>query len=374
MMASMAGASQAALIEYGHNHSEIRMNQIQVVGTHNSYHREINITTERAAFEEFHDNEKNLYYSHASLEHQLEYQSVRSLELDLHSDVEGGLYADPLLWRMANLTNETVPFHDPNMTKPGLKVFHVTDGDPHSVCHTFLECLWQLKGWSDNHPNHLPIMIDLELKMEAPACGKGGICAEEALKWNLTRLLNVDSEIRSVLPPSQLIVPDDVRQGNLTLEQSILQHGWPTLAASRGKFMFYFDNEPDAGPRAMYRENGHESLQNRTVFTNAVEGDADAAFIKKNDPTDTAELQRLVKKGYIIRTRADIPIDTVLNRDTTMRELAFASAAQIVSTDYPSYGMSSRWDWDYAVQLPGAAVARCNPVSAPSWCKDSALE
>ena len=124
----------------------------------------------------------------------------------------------------------------------------------------------------------------------------------------------------------------------------------------------------------MYRENGHESLQNRTVFTNAVEGDADAAFIKKNDPTDTAELQRLVKKGYIIRTRADIPLDTVLSRDTTMRELAFASAAQIVSTDYPSYGMSSRWDWDYAVQLPGAAVARCNPVSAPSWCKDSALE
>jgi hypothetical protein len=373
-MASMAGVSQAALIPYGHNQSDIRMNQIQVVGTHNSYHREINITTERTAFEEFHDNEKNLYYSHSDLDNQLDHQSVRSLELDLHSDVKGGLYADPLLWRMANLTNETIPFHDPNMTKPGLKVFHVTDGDPHSVCHTFLECLWQLKGWSDNHPNHLPIMIDLELKMEAPACGKGGICAEEALKWTLPRLLNVDSEIRSVLPSSQLIVPDDVRRDNLTLEQSVLQHGWPTLASARGKFMFYFDNEPDSGPPALYRSDGHESLQNRTVFTNGVEGEPDAAFIKKNDPGDTAELQRLVKKGYIIRTRADIPIDTVLSRDTSMRELAFASAAQIVSTDYPAYGMSSRWDWDYAVQLPGAAVARCNPVSAPEWCDDSALE
>jgi hypothetical protein len=47
-MASTAGVSQAALIPYGHNQSDIRMNQIQVVGTHNSYHREINITTERA--------------------------------------------------------------------------------------------------------------------------------------------------------------------------------------------------------------------------------------------------------------------------------------------------------------------------------------
>ena len=138
--------------------------------------------------------------------------------------------------------------------------------------------------------------------------------------------------------------------------------------------MFYFDNGLDTGPPALYRADGHESLQNRTVFTNANEGDADAAFIKKNDPTDTAELQRLVRKGYIIRTRADIPIDTVLARDTTMRELAFKSAAQIVSTDYPAYGMSSRWDWDYAVQLPGAAVARCNPVSAPEWCDDDALE
>jgi hypothetical protein len=106
----MAGLSQASLTQQTHNQSDIRMNQIQVVGTHNSYHREINITTERAAFEQFHDNEKNLYYSHADLDIQLEHQSVRSLELDLHSDVNGGLYANPLLWRMANLTNATIPF------------------------------------------------------------------------------------------------------------------------------------------------------------------------------------------------------------------------------------------------------------------------
>lgn len=372
----MAGFSQAALMDQIRNHSAVRMNQIQVIGTHNSYHREINITTERAAFEQFHDNEKNLYYSHTDLDIQLEHQSVRSLELDLHSDVEGGLYADPLLWKLANLTNATAPFDmvAVNMTRPGLKVFHVTDGDPHSVCHTFLQCLRQLKTWSDAHPSHLPILIDLELKQEAPACGKGGICADEALHWTLPRLLNVDSEIRSVLPASKLIVPDDIRQGNLTLEESVLQHGWPTLAAARGRFMFFFDNEPASGPPALYTADGHESLENRTVFTNGVEGQPDAAFIKKNDPTDTAELQRLVRKGYIIRTRADVPIDTVLNRDTKMRELAFESAAQIVSTDYPAYGMSSRWDWDYAVRLPGGAVARCNPVNAPAWCDDGLLE
>ena len=350
------------------------MNEIQVVGTHNSYHREIS-RAERTIFERFVPSPSDYYYSHATFQNQLDHMSVRSFEIDIHSDTKGGLYSQPLIWKLSNITNATAPWHDTNMTKPGIKVFHITDLDTNSICHTFVECLWQLKGWSDAHPRHLPILIDLELKTDALACALGGACGDDATSWALARLLDVDAEIRAVLPSKQLIVPDDVRQGNLTLEQSVLQHGWPTLADARGKFMFYFDNEPDVtnpnSTRTLYRSNGHESLQNRTVFTNSVEGDSDAAFLKQNDPTNITELQRLVKKGYIIRTRADVPISTVLTRNTTMRTLAFASGAQIVSTDYPQYGMSSRWDWDYAVQLPGAVVARCNPISAPDWCEKS---
>lgn len=317
------------------------MNQIQVVGTHNSYHREVSLA-ERPAFERFVQNSENLYYSHASFDNQLTHQSVRSFEIDLHSDVQGGLYANPLIYRLANLTNATVPFHDTNFIEPGIKVFHVTDADQNSICHTFTECLWQLKGWSDNHPSHLPIWIDLELKTDTPACGLGGICAEEAKHWSLDRLLNVDREIRSVLPPSYLIVPDDIRQSNLTLAESVTQHGWPTLAWARGRFMFYFDNEPNATDptnyRTLYRSNGHESLQKRTVFTNSVEGEDDAAFIKYNDPTNTMEIHRLLRENYILRTRADESITTVLERDTGRRELAFASSTQIVSTDFPAFG------------------------------------
>lgn len=125
--------------------------------------------------------------------------------------------------------------------------------------------------------------------------------------------------------------------------------------------------------QALYTANGHESLQNRTVFTNSQEGLPDAAFIKHNDP-DVSDIQRLVKKGYFIRTRADDPITTVLSRNTTLRDNAFQSAAHIVSTDFPQYGMSARWDWDYAVQLAGGKVARCNPISAPTWCRDFMLE
>lgn len=352
------------------------MNQIQVIGTHNSYHREIQLS-ERALFEKYVPGPENYYYSHAALADQFDHQAVRSLELDLHSDTVGGLYANPLLYRLSNSTYEAAP----DMTRPGLKVFHVTDADQGSVCNTFIECLQQLKTWSDAHPSHVPILIDLEIKMDISFAPIGGVNATEALNWTLPRLLNVDNEILSVLPRSKLIVPDDVRRPGLTLEQSVLQYGWPLLNDGRGKFMFYFDNEPtnntadNLNIRNLYISGNHTSLQNRTVWTNSVEGAPDGAFLKRNQPVgNVAEIQRLVKKGYIVRTRADEPITTVLQRNKTMRDDGFRSGAQIVSTDYPWYGLAARWHSDYVVTLPGQAVARCNPVVGGEGCRDDWLE
>ncbi|KAI4633163.1 hypothetical protein J4E80_000526 [Alternaria sp. BMP 0032] len=379
MLGSLASASvmlfaQSALA----SKSDILFNHIQVIGTHNSYHREVSLA-ERPVFEKYVPSPEDYYYSHAELDNQLEYQSVRSFELDLHSDEKGGLYYPPVIWTLSNLTNATTPYNGDILKKPGIKVFHVTDFDPDSVCHTFIDCLKQLKSWSDAHPRHVPITIDLELKTDAPACSLGGVCPGEATNWTLPHLLNVDAEILSVFPKKQLIRPDDVRKSGLTLEQSILQQGWPKLKDVRGRLLFFFDNDPKPSdpnsPRELYK-TGAPSLQNRTVFTNALEGSSDAAFIKYNEPrgNGTAEIRRLVKKGYLIRTRADIPIDTILNRTTEMRDLAFESGAQIVSTDFPAWGMSSRWGWDYVARLPGGLAARCNPLIAPEGCKDKDLE
>lgn len=354
------------------------MNQIQVIGTHNSYHREISLS-EREVFETYlpAPNFQNLYYSHSSLHDQLEYQHVRSFELDLHSDAEGGLYAFPLIWEFSNLTEQTAPWDNSVMQEPGLKVFHITDLDTHSVCHTFRDCLRQMKGWSDAHPRHVPLTVILELKSDALACSFGGVCADEASTWTLERILEVEREILEVLGRDRVVAPDDVRREGMTLEASVLKHGWPRLGKARGKFMFFFDNDPTTGSatgdiRSLYREGGHASLEGRLVFTNAVEGEEDAAFLKRNSP-DVEEIQRLVKKGYLVRTRADEPITTILERNVTMREQALESAAQIVSTDFPAYGMSTRWDRDYAVQLGEGRVARCNEVVAPKWCRDKML-
>lgn len=277
------------------------------------------------------------------------------------------------------MTNASTPFNGDVLKKPGIKVFHVTDFDPDSVCHTFIDCLKSLKKWSDANRKHVPITIDLELKTDAPACQLGGVCPGEATNWTLPRLLNVDAEILSVFPKNRLIRPDDIRKGSLTLEQSVLQHGWPKLDDVRGRFLFFFDNDPKPSdpnsPRELYRASA-PSLQNRTVFTNSLAGSPDGAIIKYNEPrmNGSAVIQDLVRKNYIVRTRSDIPMGTVKNKTTEMRDLAFKSGAQIISTDFPVYGPSSRWGFDYAVRFEKGRVARCNPVTAPKGCRDDDLE
>ena len=66
--------------------SLLRMNQIQVIGTHNSYHRELT-QQEEAEYDEIvnrpGDYQEFLAYSHATIPRQLASQDVRGLELDL---------------------------------------------------------------------------------------------------------------------------------------------------------------------------------------------------------------------------------------------------------------------------------------------------
>ncbi|GKT52337.1 uncharacterized protein ColSpa_12518 [Colletotrichum spaethianum] len=72
----------------------VRMNQVQVIGTHNSYHREAPLV-EHPTQATILPNVQNYYYSHPALDVQLNYQSIRNLELDLFADPEGGHYATP---------------------------------------------------------------------------------------------------------------------------------------------------------------------------------------------------------------------------------------------------------------------------------------
>jgi Phosphoinositide phospholipase C, Ca2+-dependent len=376
----------------------LRLNQIQTVGTHNSYHLEA--TTAESALRAVvsPSGERALQYSHPALGTQFDSQQVRQVELDVWADPAGGLYAKPLL--------RTLTFggaYDPVMKQPGTKVFHIQDIDYHSNCLTFVRCLQAVKSWSDAHPAHVPIAVLVEFKdsplsfsaaqkarlreatadtrpartQSAPVeTGRSVAAVRRAaalalvatpLPWTTARMDTVDADIRSVFPASSLITPDDVRGGRPTLESAVLADGWPTLDASRGKTLFLMDN--GGAYRDSYRA-GHPALEGRVLFTDSAPGQPDAAFVEENDPTGTnqARIQDEVRRGYLVRTRADVDTAQARTGDTTTRDAALASGAQWVSTDYPVAADSARFGTGYAVRLPGGVAARCNPVNAPAGC------
>lgn len=349
------------------NDSAIKLNQIQVIGTHNSYHAGIAPNESKLWQAKYAEAYKGLDYQHQPLEQQFD-SGVRQIELDIFSDSKGGLYAHPSgpqTIAAAHLPAD--PEFDPDglMAKPGFKVMHVQDVDYRSTCQPFTGCLERIRQWSHAHPSHIPIFILIETKEREP---DGKIRLTEPEPFTSKTFDALDAEIRSVFPPEEMITPDDVRGHYETLNQAVLAGNWPTLASARGKVIFLMDQQ-HVGP--IYLE-GHPSLRGRVLFTNAKPGQPDAAFIERNDGP-ASDISNLVRQGYLIRARTDSDTKQARVNDTTTRDAMIASGAQMLSTDYP-VNEPARWDGHYVVTLPGNAVARCNPVDAPAGCNADALK
>ena len=344
----------------------VHLNQIQVIGSHNSYHAGF-APSERKYLEMKNPKGlRSLDYHHAPLADQLS-GGVRQIEIDVFADPEGGRYAHPaIVQQVAAAELPPDPNFDPQheMDKPGFKVMHIQGVDERSTCHTFVACLNDVRTWSKQHPNHLPIFILVETKEDSPHEVPNAV---KALPFTATVFDALDAEIRSVFKPNEMITPDEVRGNASTLVEAVHVGKWPTLAKARGRVIFLMDQQ-HVGP--IYAE-GHPSLRGRILFTNAIPGAPDAAFVEQNDGSVEA-INALVKQGYLVRTRTDESTEQARTNNTTRRDLALSSGAQMLSTDYP---LSEPSPWTtYSVGLPGGLVARCNPVNKPVGCMDDLLE
>jgi hypothetical protein len=348
----------------------VKINEIQLVGTHNSYHSGVS-PNEMANLRQLNANTaKSLDYRHPALETQLN-DGVRQLEIDVFGDSKGGLFAHPmgpLLAAKAGLPAD--PPFDPTgmMTKPGFKVMHVQDLDYRSNCQPYINCLAIVRNWSKAHPGHLPIFILVENKDGRPRM-EGMVTPEPLTPETFDAL---DAEIRSVFHPGETITPDDVRGRHKTLNEAILAEGWPTLDKARGKVIFLLDQRR-VGP--LYTQ-GHASLEGRVLFTNAAPGTPDAAFTECNDSAkDPRLVPGLIRQGYLVRTMTDPGIEGVQHNETGKRDASINSGAQILSTDYPA---GEPADSGYFVTVRPAGQthpnARCNPVLKSANCTEALLK
>lgn len=294
----------------------LRLHQIQVVGTHNSYHLRPpqGLLKSMIAIRK---DAREWDYSRQRLDEQLD-QGVRSFELDLHL-----------------MGNEWL-------------VMHVPTFDAGTTVRSLREALEVVAAWSDRHPRHVPISFLVELKEEGTALS-GKFRAPAAA--DLDRL---DEEIRAVFTGHRLLTPDRVRGEAASLETAIREHGWPTLLESAGTVLVVLH---ELGKNRELYLAGHESLRGRAMFVNSNPGEPHAATLVLDNPADP-EIPARAAEGYLIRTRADAQGDLAAER----RSRALASGAQILSTDYPVGEIEP----ERAFSLAEGAPARVNPVTGPA--------
>jgi hypothetical protein len=301
----------------------LRLNHIQMKGTHNSYH----VQPPNPFADEWR-------YSHPPLDVQLESEGVRQFELDVHYKPDEDR------------------FH----------VYHLPTLDDVSTCDLFTDCLKVMKGWSDAHPGHHTIFLFIEPKdTEADALNEMIVGHYEEL----------DREIKEVWG-DRLITPDSLKGNHATLAEAIQQDGWPTLGETRGKLLVTFLTEDRMPGQHCYEyTHGLKDLDGRAMFVTAAIGDPFCAMMKLDDPIgDTPAIKAAVQAGFIVRT---YPGDTIKDGMATSHDqmnAAEASHANMISTDYPVAGVIP----NYFLDLPGGTPSICNDLTAPKGCTPDAIE
>jgi len=236
----------------------------------------------------------------------------------------------------------------------GWEVFHVPFVDEGTTCRALSQCLADLKGWSDDHLDHHPLFVLIEVKTA----------------WDDTagpaRLDALDEDVLAVWPEDRLVTPALVR-GDADDLPAALADGWPTLGELRGRALFVLHVGGE------WRDAYTDGLTtaDRPLFPDAF-GDTTlpiSAVHTMNDPYDPA-IAAVVDAHHLVRTRADADTVQARENDTSQRDQALASGAHFVSTDFPA-----PVDWtEYQVDIPGGTPSRCNPRTGPAECTSEAIE
>ena len=363
----------------------VRVNQIQVLGTHNSYSKPIDkhvldlidpifeklSTTymdrmsedEKAKYQEYHPNSvkmsEGLCYSHPDFESQLN-AGIRSLEIDIYHDPTGNRFNKPATYELMKVQgiNGLLPIDTVKLATPGFKVMHIPDVDFRTHYTMLEDALNELRNWSDAHPDHVPVFIMVEAKDSGIPLFPN---SAEVLPFTSKVFGELDSLVFSFIGKEKIITPDQVRGEFKTLDEAVKAQNWPRLKDSLGKFVFLL--LPSAAGLSNdnpYIED-HPVLEDRAMFVQSEPGAPYAAFLlMDNAIIRYKDISEAVKEGYLVRTRSDIETYEAKVNDMRRANAAFESGAQVVSTDF--YQPGNAYGTNYVVKLPGSNPARMNPL------------
>ena len=378
----------------------LKLNEIQVIASHNSYRLHTD--------QDLYDRVQQLYstgalsaipnpngwdYSHLPIKEQLQDYRVRGLEYDIYYDPNGGQFAKRQ-GRLIVLDFSTAS-GIAELDNPGFKMLHIPDLDYNSSELTFKGGLMRLKEWSDAHPNHIPVFVNIETKEETPAdalssltipglpfsLGAIGGGLTKAKAFDANAVMALDDEIKSVFGSGleNVFSPDELRGTYSTLPQAVAAGNWPKLKDIRGKVIFIIEG---AASDDYLVSSSVLAGKACFVYTDKLTDDY-SSFIILNSPKDPPngkglEIAEAVSKGFIVRTRSDSDTDEARTGDSSNLDAAIARGAHIISTDYyKADARAGQPGWtDFKVDFKDGAntMFRINPVSAPTKVSLGALK
>jgi hypothetical protein len=303
----------------------VTLDQLQARGTHNSYKLDPQWPGRELA---------GWDYQHQRLSRQFEELDVRQVELDVHY----------------------------NWARGEFEVYHAWLGDDRTNCRMLVDCLEEIRWWSDQRPHHHPIMVLVEPKDSGPPRDvdlpeDGDPFTHpigEAEYRQLDRVL-LDAFDGSLAAGGRVLTPDDVTVPGRSLRETVLHHGWPRVDDVRGTVLYVIDGN----------EHGHDysdgwtSLEGRAAFVQAEDTHEVAGFVARSGQSLPGEgkydrIRRLVDQGFLVR-------------DLTSPgsfEVAKAAGVHFISSDHPE---------DLELSEHPHAPSRCNPISARQ-CRDHWIE
>jgi len=225
-----------------------------------------------------------------------------------------------------------------------------------STCDWLSDCLRVIRDWSDAHPGHHTLFVQVEIKQPFDAATAAA------------QLGALDAELLAVFPREAVVTPAEVQRSHASVREALDTDGWLTLGAVRGRVLFFLD-----GPDTFYDAYTHGSadLTDRVAFAPGAPSDPYAAIAILNDPiADHDAIQTALAAHLLVRTRADTNGVEARANDRARLDAALASGAHIVSTDFPDPVTGL----DYSVAIPGGTPSRCNPVTAPAACTPISIE
>ena len=326
---------------------ELRLNEICILASHNSYKGlpDKKVLRFLAKFKKQLGEANDpiqLDYGHPKLPIQFDEYGIRGIEIDINYDPKGRLYSKRAVNKFICGLKTSVK--NPVMKAPGFKVLHIADVDYETNYLTFSAVLLELKKWSEEHPKHTPIFVNIEAKGTNPGDESKVLRFlgfKKSRPFSAEAYNALDKEIFAVVNRENIYQPKDLLGDYTNIKERLGSIGWPLVSECFGKIIFILEGD--------HQELYNSETLNRPMFVYKNPEDINAAFVIQNDPIGNEAYIEELSKTYIVRTRSDAGTIEARNNDYRRFNAALKSKAQIISSDY--YKNDSRFG-DFQIALP----------------------